>query len=145
VALAGGAQEPDVEADVVADDHGVADEVDQRGQDGADAGCGGDEGVGQAGQHGDLRGDRPPGVDQRLEGAEALAAAHLDGADLGDRVLVAVAARGLEVDDAEHDVVEGSAQFVERSLGGEGGRRTYGHRRHVSTNMRTVSRTSFCS
>ena len=116
VALAGGAEEAHVEADVVAHDHRVADELDERRQDRTDARCVRDQHVGQPGEHGDLRRDRPAGVHQRLEGAETLPALHLDGADLGDLVLVAVAARGLEVDDAEHDLVQGRAEFVEGAL-----------------------------
>ena len=89
----------DVEADVVADEHGVADELEQRaGSTALDARRRGDQGVGEPGEHGDLRRDRPAGVDEGLERAEALAAADLDGADLGDHVVVAVAAGGLEVE-----------------------------------------------
>ena len=117
--LARSAQEPDIEADVVADDHGVADEVDQGPQDAFDARRVRHENVGQAGQHHDLRRNRPSGIDEGLERAEALAAAHLDRTDLGDHVLVAIPARGLEVDDAERDVVQWDPQLVERSLVGK--------------------------
>ena len=117
--LARSAQEPDIEADVVADDHGVADEVDQGPQDAFDARGVRHEDVGQAGQHHDLWRNRPSGVDEGLERAEALAAADLDRTDLGDHVLVAIPARGLEIDDAERDVVQWDPQLVERSLMGK--------------------------
>ena len=109
-------KEGEVEADVVADDHRVADELLQRREHRADPRRLVDDGVGQAGEHGDLRRDRPAGVDQRLEGAEELAAADLDGADLGDLVVVAVAAGGLEVEDAERDIAQRGAELVERTL-----------------------------
>ena len=52
------------------------------------------------------------------------AALHLHRADLGDLVVVAIAARGLEVDHAEHDVVQGCAEVVEAALLGQLGDRT---------------------
>ena len=58
----------------------------------------------------------PRGVDQGLELAEHLAAAHLDGADLGDRRVGGAAARGLEVDDDERDIGQCGAQVVEGAL-----------------------------
>ncbi len=118
-------QEADVEADVVADDHRVADEVDQasprhRSMRGAPATRTSESPVSTVICGGMAR----PGFDERLERPEALATADLDGADLGDHVVVAVAAGGLEVDDAERDVVQRCAQIVERSLVGELGNRT---------------------
>ena len=127
-ALTGCAEEADVEADVVADDHRVADEVDQRSEHRFDAGRVGHEHVGQAGEHRDLRGDRPPRIHEGLEGSEELAATHLDRTDLGDHVVVAVAAGGLEVDDAERHIVQRRAEVVERPLVREVGDRTDGHR-----------------
>ena len=56
-----------------------------------DAGRGADHGVGQPGEDRDLGWDRAARVDQRVERAEALAAADLDHADLGDHVLGPVA------------------------------------------------------
>ena len=82
------------------------------------------ENVGQAGQHRDLRRNRPSGIDEGLERAETLAAAHFDRTDLGDHVLVAIPAGGLEVDDAERDVVQWDAELVERPLVGKLGDRT---------------------
>ena len=87
------AEEGEVEADVVTDDHRVADEFVERGQDRSDPWSLVHERVGQPGQHRDLRRDRPTWVDERLERAEELAAADLDGADLGDLVVGAVARR----------------------------------------------------
>ena len=124
MALAGGAEKAHVEAHVVAHDHGVTDEFDERRQHCTDTRCVRDQHVGQPGEHGDLRWDRPAGVHQSLERAETLPTLHLDGADFGDLVLVAVAARGLEVDDAEHDIVQGRAEFVEGALPGQLGDRT---------------------
>ena len=53
----------------------------------------GDHRVGDAGQHRDERRDRHARVDQRLELAEHLAAAHLDRADLGDLAASAASRR----------------------------------------------------
>jgi hypothetical protein len=117
-ALAGRAEEPDVEADVVADDHRVADEVDQRAEHRLDAWCRATSTSDSPVSIADLRRDRPAGVHEGLERAEALAATDLDRPDLGDAVVVAVAARRLEIDDAERDVVQRCPQVVERSLMG---------------------------
>ncbi len=110
------AEEREVEADVVADDHRVADEFLERRQDGPDAGCLVDDRVGQAGEHGDLGRDGAPRVDERLERAEELAAADLDRTDLGDLVVVAVATGGFEVDHTERDIAQWRAEFIERTL-----------------------------
>ena len=115
-ALDGVTQEREVEADVVADDHRVADELVERGEDGSDPWRLVNDRVGQPGEHRDLRRDRPTWVDERLERAEELAAAHLDGADLGDLVVGAVAAGGLEVDHAERHIAQRGAEFIERTL-----------------------------
>ena len=61
-----------------------------------------------------------PGVDQGLERAEALAAAHLHRADLGDAAVARRAAGGLEVDHAERDVVQRGAEVVEASAARRG-------------------------
>ncbi len=114
VAGEGGAQESEIERDVVADEHGVAQEVDQRAEDGLDARRVAHDGVAQPCEHRDLGRDRPARVDQRVKGAEALAAADLDHADLGDHVVVPAAARGLEVEHAERGVAEGDAPLVEQ-------------------------------
>ena len=56
-------------------------------------------------------------LDQRLELAEDLALAHLDGADLGDRGAAGGRPAGrLEVDDDERDVAQRRAELVERLL-----------------------------
>ena len=70
--LAGGPEETDVEADVVADDHGVADELEERRQHRSMRGAADTITSDETGEHGDLRGDGPARVHQRLEGAEAL-------------------------------------------------------------------------
>ena len=136
-----GAQEPEVERGVVGDEHGVAEEVDQRAEHGLDARRGGDDGIGEAGQHGDLGRDRPAGIDQRVERAEALAAAHLDDADLGDHVVVAVAARGLEIEDAERRVGERHAAVVEVVVEAALSQHLSRHGRDPTTNIRSQSRT----
>jgi hypothetical protein len=63
-------------------------------------------------------GDRHARVDQRLEGAQALAAADLDRSDLGDGAARRRPAGGLEVDDAERHFVEWGAEVVEGPLHG---------------------------
>ena len=68
------------------------------------------------GQHGDGRRDRPLGIDHGVEGAEALAAPHLDRSDLADAVVVRRTSRGLEVEDAERDVDQRCAEVVEAGL-----------------------------
>ena len=74
----------DVEADVVADQDAPPTNSTNGGQHGLDAGRRRHHRLGDAGQHRDLGRDRRARVHQRLERAEALAAAHLHGADLGD-------------------------------------------------------------
>ena len=56
-----------------------------------------------------------PGIDQGLELAEHLAAAHLDRADLGDHVGLG-AAGGLQVDDAERHLGQMGAKIIKRGL-----------------------------
>ena len=56
-----GAHEREIERGVVGDEHRIAEEVDEAAEHALDAGGGGDHGVGQPGEHGDLRRDRPPG------------------------------------------------------------------------------------
>ena len=60
------------------------------------------------------------GVDQGVEGAEDLAAADLDGADLGDPVVGGRSAGGLQVQDDELDVEQRRAEVVEATLDGDG-------------------------
>ena len=58
-------------------------------------------GLGDPREHGDERRDRDARVHQRLETAEALAAAQLDCADFGNRVMVRRPARCLKIDDCD--------------------------------------------
>ena len=102
-------------------------------------GAGRDERVGEAGEHRDLRRDRPARVDERLERAEELAAADLHRADLGDRVVGAVAARRLEVEHAERDVGERRAEVVEAALD------RCSHSEHETTNVRSCQTSVRCS
>ena len=115
----GGGEKRQVEADVVAHDHRVPpDELEERGEHGGDAGSGANHGFGDAGEIGDGRRDGLVGVHHRLEGAEALAPAELDGANLGDGGRRRRHARGLEVDDDERDVTQRRPELVERPLHG---------------------------
>ena len=104
-------------------------------------GAGGDERVGEPGQHRDLRRDGPARVDERLERAEELAAADLDRADLGDRVVGAVAAGRLEVEDAERDVGERRPEVVEAALDGPPSRPTRVTRRWPTSSRCMTART----
>ena len=81
-------QEPDIEPGVVRDEHRAPGELQERGQHGLDAGCVVDHRRGDAGQLNDLRRDAAARVDQGGQLAEHHAAADLDRADLGDRVMV---------------------------------------------------------
>jgi hypothetical protein len=110
------AEEAEIEAHVVTDDDGVAEELEERRQHGLDARGAHDHRLRDAREHGDLGRDGPTRVDQGLERAEAFAPAHLDGSDLGDRAVDRGTTRGLEVEDAEGDVAQRRAQVVERPL-----------------------------
>ena len=116
----GGLEEADVEAHVVPDHHRAADELEEGGQHLVDRGRRQHHGLGDAGEHGDLGRDGQARVDEGLEGAEALAAAQLHRADLGDRAVGRRAAGGLEVDHDEGDVVQRGAEVVEGPLPGNG-------------------------
>ncbi len=112
----GGIDEGHVEPDVVADHHGVAQELDHRREYGVDRRGAHHHRFGDPGEHGDHRRDRPARVDQALQRAQALAAANLDHADLGDQVGVAIAAGGLDVEHAERDIGKRYAEIVEGTL-----------------------------
>ena len=120
-----GVEEGHVEADVVADDDGAGDEVDERVEHGLDARRRQHHGLGDAGEHRDLRRDRRARVHEGVEGAEELAAAHPHGADLGDAARLRRRAGGLEVEHAEGGLGQRRAQVVERALHGRTIRRTY--------------------
>ena len=98
------------------DEHGVTEELEEGPEDRLDPRSVAHDRVGQPGEHGDLRRDRPAGVDQGVEGAEALSTAELDHADLGDHVVGAIAAGGLEVEHAERGLAQRCAEFVEAAL-----------------------------
>jgi hypothetical protein len=83
-----GLEEAEVERGVVGDQHRAAGELQERGQDGADARRGRHHRGGDAGQDADVGRDLAPGVDQRLELPEHRATANLDRADLGDRAVL---------------------------------------------------------
>ena len=111
-----GAQERHVEADVVADEHRVAHELEQRREHRLDPWGWRDQGIREPGEDGDDRRDRPAGVDERLERAEALATADLHRTDLGDDVAGPVATGRLEIEHAERDIGERRPEVVERAL-----------------------------
>ena len=123
-----GVEEAAVEAQVVADEHRVAKELQERRQHRLDARRPHDVGVGDAGEHGDVGRDGPTRVDQRLERPQAGAASHLDRPHLGDQVDTGTSTGGLQVDDAEGDVGEWRTQIVERPL--NRGRWRASHRGH---------------
>ena len=79
-----GLHEAEVEAHVVPDHHGIADELEQRREHVLDARRREHHRLGDAGEHGDLRGDGAAGIDEGLEGAETFAPSIAGGADLGD-------------------------------------------------------------
>jgi hypothetical protein len=112
----GGLQEPQIEAHVVAHDHGRADELEERRQHGVDLRSREHHGLGDAGQHGDLRRYPDARVHQRLERAQALAAPQLHRAHLGDLGIRRGRAGGLQVEHAERHLMEGDAQVVEAAL-----------------------------
>ena len=111
-------QEREVEAHVVSHDHASPHEFEERRQDFVDGRCREHHGLGDAGEHRDGGRDLCARVDECLEGAEALASAHLDRSHLGDRAQLRRGAGGLEVDDAEGDLGERGAEVVERPLHG---------------------------
>ena len=111
-----GVEERAVEADVVADDHGVACELDERRQHFGDARRRQQHRLGDAGQHGDQRRDGNAGVHERLEATEQLTAAQLERADLGDRVGAGRSACRFEVDDDERDFGQRRSEIVEGLL-----------------------------
>jgi hypothetical protein len=102
----GGRKERDVEAHVVADQHRAPDELLERRQHPSEPRRARDEGVVDARQPGGAGGDRPTGLDQGLERADALAAPELHRAHFGDGVGRRGRAGGLEVDHAESHVVQ---------------------------------------
>ena len=125
-------EEADVERRVVRHQHAALRELQERGQRRLDGRRVGDHRVGDAGQDRDERRDLGVRVHQGLELAEDLAAAHLDRTDLGDhRAGLGRPAGGLEVDDAERDVAQRSAQLVETALRLPSGGRTLNRAAHV--------------
>jgi hypothetical protein len=101
----------------VRDEDRSGSELEEARQDGPDGRGARHEGVGDPGERGDERRDRDPRIHERLELAENLPAAHLDGADLGDAGIDRGTARGLEVDDDEGHVGQRRAEFGEAGLG----------------------------
>ncbi len=109
----GSVQEREVEPHVVADDHGVTAELEKRRQGLVDRWSVDDHRLGDSGEDHDRRWDLHAGIDQCLERAEQVSAAHLDRADLGDLTRRRRSPRCLQVHDAESDIVEGGAEVVE--------------------------------
>ncbi len=113
---AGGLQEADVERRIVRNKDGPPDELQERRQHGADPRCVVHHRIGDPGQDGDLRRDRPAGVDQGRELAEHLTAPDLHRPDLGDGLRQRRSTGGLQVDHDEGDLTQWLAQFVEAAL-----------------------------
>src|SRR4029453_14321673 len=120
VALQVGLDEAPVEGGVVGHQHSAAEELEQAGEHDLDRLLVGHHRVGDAGQGADQRRDGDPGVDQGLEGADDLAPADLDRADLGDAVVGGRSAGGLQVEHDELDVDQRRAEVVEATLDGDG-------------------------
>ena len=100
----------------MADDDGVARELEQARQHLVDARRRQHHGFGDAGEDGDLGRDGHARVDERLQGAQALAAPQLDRPHLGDGPVGRRPTRGLHVDDAERRLAERHPQVFERPL-----------------------------
>jgi hypothetical protein len=103
-AFGGRAQEADVEAGVVGDEHRAAGELQKRGQHRIDSRRIAHHRRRDTRKSHDLRRDTAPGIDERGQLTQHRAAAHLDRPDLGDRVVALAAgppSGGLEVDDDE--------------------------------------------
>ena len=111
-----GVQEPEVEADVVAHDHGIADELEQRRQYPVDHGRGADHVLGDARQIDDLGWDRDAGVDEGLERPHTQPAHVLRRPHFGDSAHPRGRAGGLEVDDTERDMTQRRTEVVEGLL-----------------------------
>ncbi len=131
-----GVEERHVEADVVADDDGVAEELEQGGHDRLDARGPGDHGLGDPGEHGDLWRDRATRIDEGVVAPQALAPSQLHRADLGDAAVGGRPARRLEVEHDEGHVVEGRPEVVEAPLRGD--ERAFGHPSSVAERMFAV-------
>ena len=120
---AGGLEKADVEARVVRDQHRPADEFQERGQHGRDGGCVVDHGIGDPGEHDDLRRNRPARVDQSGELAEYFTASDLDRPELGDRLGGRRPSGGFQIHHDERDITERITQLVEAVLMLDGGAR----------------------
>ena len=110
-------QETHVERCVVGDQDASLRELEELGEDLLDRWRTGHHRVGDPGEHRNERRDRLVGVDQRLELAQHLATADLDRANLRDhRAVLGGPSGGLEVDDAERDVLQSPTELVEAAL-----------------------------
>ena len=93
-----GAHEAQVEADVVTHHRVLTHEAHQRADDAVERRCGAHIPVGDARDQGDLKRDRPAGVDQRAELLDRRAVAILHRADFDDRIFVRAQAGGLQIE-----------------------------------------------
>ena len=103
-AFRGSTEESDIETGIVGDQHRAARELQKRGKHRLDPRRIAHHRRGDPGERDDLWRDAAARVHEGGELTEDLAAAHLDGADLGDGVVVVTAgapARGLQVHDDE--------------------------------------------
>ena len=103
----------EVEAKVVADEYGSADELQKGREHLADPGCSGHHGVADAGQSRDERRDPLVGSDQRLVGAEHLTTPVAGGGHLGERRGRRGASGRFDVHHHEGHLVKGCAEVVE--------------------------------
>jgi hypothetical protein len=131
VAGAGRLEEARVVRGVVRDQHRAAEELQQRRQGTLERRGRRHHRLGDPGQDRDERRDRRAGVDQRGELPEALAAAHLDRADLGDAGVLGRPTVRLQVQHHERDLAQRRARLGQARL-----RVRLGHAQHSRTPVR---------
>jgi hypothetical protein len=108
--------ESEVETGVVGHEHRAAEELEEGGEDRLHRRRAAHGQLVDPGEVGDEPGDRHTGIDQALEGPEALAPSVQDRADLGDPGVGGRPAGGLEVHAGEHHLGEGDAEVLEARL-----------------------------
>lgn len=109
-------EEGEVEAEIVADQHRAADELEERGEHLADPRRVDDHRLADAGERGDERRDPLVGTDKGLIGAEQLTAAEPCSGHFGQRSGRRRTAGRLDVEDHEGHLAEGTPEVVEGSL-----------------------------
>jgi hypothetical protein len=114
--LEGAIEERDVEAQVVAHEHGGPDELQKRWEHLGHRWCVGDHRIVDAGEAGDHRRDPSIGTDEGAVGAEHLAAPVAGRGHLGERRCRRGGTGGLHIHDHEGHLFEGSVRVVEGKL-----------------------------